>query len=229
MLLYMRLWLTKEKGESITTTLVEIWVLLDPTANPPNAQALPSVFPHIRQYAIDIAYIAPPDPQETMKRFKQCIYSTFFIIITTDNGKEAMQILLKYPDIPRSRVWANLHVTNLPDRVKSGWYAAMHNIIPTNERLTNIHLATTSACSRCGVTNTILHRITQCEEGPVIWNWTRARIAMILRIHPKYISEDYTLRPCFQHWPPQRHAAIVWIIPHLVAYRLQTQRRLIPQ
>jgi hypothetical protein len=67
---------------------------------------------------------------------------------------------------------------------------------------------------------------TQCKEGPVIWNWTRARTAMTLRTHPQYISEDYIIRPGFQYWQPQRHAAIVWIIAHFVTYRLQTQRRL---
>lgn len=57
-----------------------------------------------------------------------------------------MRIERKHPDKRWSLVWANLIVTNLTDRVKAAWYAAMHDIIPTNERLANIHLATTSAC-----------------------------------------------------------------------------------
>jgi hypothetical protein len=83
MLFFVRLWLTKEKEESITTALMKIWGLLDPIANPPNAQALP----HIRQYAIDVVYIAPPDPQEMMKRIKQRIYGTLFTVITTATAK----------------------------------------------------------------------------------------------------------------------------------------------
>lgn len=41
----------------------------------------------------------------------------------------------------------------------------------------------------------------------------------------KHISPERTLQPSFQHWPAQRHAAILWIIAHLVHYRLQTRRR----
>ena len=33
---------------------------------------------------------------------------------------------------------------------------------------------------------------------------------------------EWTLRPTFHHWSPQKQAAIIWIVAHLVAYRLQT-------
>jgi hypothetical protein len=59
-----------------------------------------------------------------------------------------------------------------------------------------------------------------------MWNWTRARVAALLRVHPKYILEEWTLRSTFHYWPTQKQAAIIWIMAHLVAYRLQTQRRL---
>ena len=110
-------------------------------------------------------------------------------------------------------------------RIKSTWYAAIHDIIPTNERLAAVHLPSTMSCARCGATDTLLHRITKCEEGPVIWTCTRARTAALLPIHPKYISEEWTIRPMSRYWPPQKQAAIVWIMAHLVTYGLQTQRR----
>ena len=47
-----------------------------------------------------------------------------------------------------------------------------------------------------------------------------------LRAHPKHISEEWTLHPIFHYWPPQKQAAIVRIVAHLVEFRLQTQRRL---
>ena len=78
----------------------------------------------------------------------------------------------------------------------------------------------------CGVTDALLHRLIDCEKGPVIWNWTKTRIAAILRIHPKHIPGEWTLRPTFRHWPTQKQAAIIWIMVHLILYRLQTQRRL---
>jgi len=55
---------------------------------------------------------------------------------------------------------------------------------------------------------------------------TRARIAALLSVHLKHISEEWTLHPIFHYWPPQKQAAIVWIVAHPVAYRLKTQRRL---
>jgi len=74
--------------------------------------------------------------------------------------------------------------------------------------------------------NTLMHRLIACEEGPVIWTWTKSRIAAILHIHPKHIPGEWILRPTFHHWLPQKQVAIIWIVAHLVAYRLQTQRRL---
>jgi hypothetical protein len=41
-----------------------------------------------------------------------------------------------------------------------------------------------------------------------------------------YPPGEWNLRPTFHHWPPPEQAAIIWIVAHLVAYRLQTQLRL---
>jgi hypothetical protein len=142
------------------------------------------------------------------------------------NSTSELRIARKYPRISWQRVWAILHAAGLPDSIKSTWYAAIHDVIPTNERLAAIHLTNMTSCSRSGAADTLLHRLTECEKGPAIWTWTRARITAILRVHPEYISEEWTLRPIFRYWPPQTQAAIAWIVVHLVAYRLQTQRRL---
>jgi len=37
---------------------------------------------------------------------------------------------------------------------------------------------------------------------------------------------EWTLRPDFQIRLPQKQKAVIWILAHLVAYRLQSQRRL---
>ena len=42
----------------------------------------------------------------------------------------------------------------------------------------------------------------------------------------RFLTREWTLRPTFHHRPLQKQAAIIWIVAHLVAYRLQTQRRL---
>lgn len=54
----------------------------------------------------------------------------------------------------------------------------------------------------------------------------RARLAALLRVHPKHISEESTLRPSFHKWPPKKQAVIVWIVVHLAAHCLQTQQHL---
>jgi hypothetical protein len=110
------------------------------------------------------------------------------------------------------------HTAGLSDTIKSTWYTAIHYIIPTHERLAAIDLVPTMTCTSCGEPDTLQHRITICKEGLVIWNWTRARLAAIIRVHPKHINEEWTLRPTYQLWLANKQAAITWIIAHLVVY-----------
>ena len=176
----------------------------------------------------EIAGSNPPHQaqKEPCKSSKKRLYGVLLTMANRGNGTSELRIARKYPGIAWQRVWTNLHTTGLSDPIKSSWYAAIHEIIPTNERLAAIHLTAITSCVRCGATDTLLHRLIDCEEGPVILNWTKTRIAAIRRIHPKHIPGEWTLRPTFHHWPSQKQAAIIWIVAHLVAYRLQTQRRL---
>jgi hypothetical protein len=152
------------------------------------------------------------------------IYRMLLTMDTDVADTRKIRIIRKYPDIPWQRVWKTLHTAGLSDKTKSTWYAAIYDIIPAHERLAAINLVPTMTCSRCGETDTLQHRITRCEEGPVIWSWTRARLAAILRMHPKHIHEELTLRPAYEFRPAQKQAAITWIIVHLVEYRPQAQR-----
>ena len=63
-------------------------------------------------------------------------------------------------------------------------------------------------------------------EGAIIWNWTRNRSAALLRIDPRQIPDDWTIRLFFRFGSSQRQASIVWIIAHLVEYRMQRKKRL---
>ena len=49
------------------------WDLAGPIANLPNVHGLPAEISCIRHYAMDMAYVPPPDPHETMQKFKQRI------------------------------------------------------------------------------------------------------------------------------------------------------------
>jgi hypothetical protein len=76
-------------------------------------------------------------------------------------------------------------------------------------------------CVICGETDTLLHRLAQCSAGAVIWDWTRIRIATMLRVHQSVIPDDWTLRPMYHFWPPQKHAAVTWILARFICYRTQ--------
>jgi hypothetical protein len=105
------------------------------------------------------------------------------------------------------------------------WYEAIHDIIPTNQRLAAINMVPNMNCTTCGDTDTIAHRLNKCKEGPVIWNWIKARMAAILRVHPSCIQEKWLCVPTYTIWPAQKQNAITCIVAHFVYYRLQTQRR----
>ena len=166
------------------------WNLTGPIANSPNVHSLPTGISYIRHYVLDMAYVAPPGPQETMKKFKNRLYGVLLTIVTTGNGTRELRIARKYPGIAWQRVWTNVHTNGLSNPTKSTWYAAIHEIIPTNERLAAIHLTTTTSCVRCGATDTLLHCLIACEKGPVISAWTKTRRAAILCIHPKHIPGE---------------------------------------
>jgi len=83
----------------------------------------------------------------------------------------------------------------------------------------------TASCRQCGRRDTLLHRLTECAHGTEIWEWTRRRLAMILRVDPRYIPSDWLLTPYFHFWPPWRQRAILWILVNFVWYRMQEQQR----
>jgi hypothetical protein len=102
----------------------------------------------------------------------------------------------------------------------------MHDLLPTNDSLAAIHLTDTTACSSCGHPDALQHRITECGEGPIIWKWTKKILCYMLRVDLRYIPPEWTIRPTFRHWPVRKQSAVLWVLAHVVHYRLQPQRRL---
>jgi hypothetical protein len=148
-----------------------------------------------------MAFIEPPGAYESMKAFKHRIYRVLLTMVTDVADTNNIRIIRKNPEIPWQSVWRTLHTAGLSDAIKSTWYAAIHDIIPTHERLAEINLVPNMTCTRCREKDTLQHRITRCEEGPVIWSWTRDRIEAILRVHPTHIPEEWNLRPTYQFTP----------------------------
>jgi len=93
--------------------------------------------------------------------------------------------------------------------------------IPTHqERVHTILLPDAALCTTCGERDTRMHRIRESGEGARIWDWTRKRIAWILRTDPARIPKGWTLRPQFHIWSPRRHRAVLWILAHMVWFRI---------
>ena len=124
------------------------------------------------------------------------------------------------------QVWKNLHTAWVSEEILSMWYIVLHDRVSTNERLHAIRIVESDRCRHCGRRDTLVHRLTECNEGTAIWLWTRERIAQMLRTDPRLILADWCLRPHFQFWPPQGHKVILWLLAHLVKYRIQQQRHL---
>jgi hypothetical protein len=175
-LLYNRIQLMGSRGNSVLTEL-RIW---DPTtkpANPTNQQQISFTLPHLRPYAMDMAYITPLGTEETRKHFKRRTYTVLLYMAETVLGDNELPVVRKHPQNHCKRIWTNHHSPAVTDTLTSTWYTAVHDLIPTNVRLASIHLTETISCNRCGQPDSLQQRIADCGEGPIIWNWTREKRA----------------------------------------------------
>ena len=208
-LLLSRIWMLSARELSVTVAWMHKWNLTGTLVNPPQGNRIPTILAYIRHYAIDMAYVTPPGNTESLKKFKQRIYGVLQKMATAGSETTDMLITRKHPCITRARVRTNLHKACVSETLKLTWYVVIREIVPTNERLAAIRLAGTDRCIHCRKTDSLQHRIAECGEGYVIWTWIRARIAALLRMDPKFVPADWTLRPTFHFWLPQKHAAII--------------------
>jgi hypothetical protein len=160
-----------------------------------------------------------PCQGERSLRYKRWIYNTLRIMRTASSVIPEMRIVTRNSMVVWSRVWKNLHMAWVPDTVKTMWFLLIHDILPTNERLSNIKLAATAACDMCGEVDTSLHRLTACRRGMVVWNVTCRLLALILRTDPAYIPPEWVLTPQFILWPPKWHSAVLWLLAQLVWFQ----------
>jgi hypothetical protein len=79
-------------------------------------------------------------------------------------------------------VWANLHGVRLDGSVVSGWYLAIHDIVPTRRRLAAIRLVPDHSCLVCGEPDTLEHRLIACTQGTILWRWSKGVLAAMLRV-----------------------------------------------
>jgi hypothetical protein len=62
---------------------------------------------------------------------------------------------------------------------------------------------------------------TECGQGTRHWEWTRVRLALMLRTDKRWILTEWLLRPHFHLWPPPRHRAVLWTLATYIAFRTQ--------
>jgi hypothetical protein len=137
-----------------------------------------------------------------------------------------MRFVSLWPTLKWLLVWRNVQMMPGMETMKIRWYQLIHDLVPTNARLHRINLTPTKRCRLCTRVDTLQHRITGCGEGPRIWQWTRNRLAAILRTDVGNIPETWLLQPDFLLWPPKRRRAVLWIIAHMAVYRTEKERSL---
>jgi hypothetical protein len=225
-LLYHRLLTLGARDETVTSDLLRFWHVQEALTNPTYVPRIPAKLFNLRHLVIDMAYVAPGAPDETRYNFKRRLYSVLLLLAMNGSPPSEMRIVWKFPRTNWDQVLKNLHDCPATDKIKSTWYKALHDLIPTNDRLAAIHLTDTSACSSCGHLDSLQHRVMECEEGPIIWTWTNKLFGYMLRVDLRYIPPEWHIGLAFLHWPAQKHAAVLWVLAHLDHYRLQAQRRL---
>jgi len=154
------------------------------------------------------------------------MYDTKVILTNTVTKPTSMRIEQLWPTIDWPRIWKNLWTAPATDSTKTTWYKIIHDIVPTKERLHKIRIAPTEYCRLCDRKDTLLHRLAECGDGRYQWEWTKKRLAIMLRTDPRWIPEEWLLRPHFTLWPPLRQRAVLWVLAQFVGFRSQLERNL---
>ena len=176
-LLYLRLQSQGQNTGTPTAEWLRAWKLHAPSSNPPYMPTIPAHMEYLRHCAQNSAYIAPQQPTETLKAYKRRIYNTLQTLLRATPEPAEMRVTRLWPNTEWTTVWRNLQDTPVTQETKVTWYRVVHEIIPTHERLHRIHMTLTDTCRQCDKTDTLRHRLTECGEGPLMWNWTKQRLA----------------------------------------------------
>ena len=67
----------------------------------------------------------------------------------------------------------NLHTAWVTEESTSMWFIVIHGIVPTNKHVRTIRLAESDDCRHCETRETLVHWLTEYNEGTAVWLWTR--------------------------------------------------------
>jgi len=175
-----------------------------PSANPHFRETKPAALEYLRCYVLDSADVPWQGDMETPKAYKKRIYMTLKTIFSAPSTLPDMRItrLWSHSDWPTIR--KNITSAPITDTDRTVWDRAIHDILPTNERLHKIRMSPTDCCKECDEKNIVIHCLTECAEGQLMWDWTRHVIASMLSTIPERIP----MNGCYVHNFPYglRHA-----------------------
>ena len=84
---------------SATAALLRKWNINETVENPSNINKIPSKLVHVRQYALDMAYVASQRTNETMSKQRSRIYGILKDIQSNTERSDVMRVVRKYPDV----------------------------------------------------------------------------------------------------------------------------------
>jgi hypothetical protein len=134
---------------------------------------------HLRAYATDMSYVPEPTSYDTIKKIRTRLYRALHTMDSAATPARSCRVEMLRPNVDWHRIWSNLHAAWVPDTVRSQWYMAVHDILPTKDRLHRTALAHTAHCTHCGQIDTLSHHLIDCGAGKEMWRWSPSAPASV--------------------------------------------------
>ena len=203
------------------------WQLTGTPLNPPHGKRIPNRIASLKHYAIDMAYINPPWNTESLKTFKKRLYGVLHAMTTVQRRPPDLRVTQKHPSISWECVCVAQLTLCLVIRTPKIGMVYRDPLDRPNAGAISSH-----AFSRHRPLHPLWEiRLTLTQNHGMRWRPhhlemdTSTDSCSVSHGSP-HIPAERTMQPTFHFWVPQKHAAIIWITAHLVAYRMQTQNRL---
>jgi len=159
-----RLQLHRQRVGSITAGWSQFWNINSRPENPPYPNVVPETMGYLRTYITDTAYVPGQRRSESTKAYKARIYTTLSALSIAMTPPQGMRIEKLWLHADWKVIWKNLAETPTSEADIAVWYKVINDIIPTNERLNRIKMASTDTCKEWGEIDTLLHRLTVWRE-----------------------------------------------------------------
>ena len=125
---------------------------------------------NIRSLPINIGIVSTPYFEEGIAVIRSILHLKGFPNI---NSKSAYQYLLernvptvqqRYPFSNWKNIWLNMNFRYIPVRTREILFKYLHGILPNKYRLKQIRISASDLCDVCGVPETNIHMMYQCQE-----------------------------------------------------------------